>query len=264
MSNVVAHAEALWTASATRVPIAPLTSVDRDLTVADAYAIQLANVDRALADGRRIVGHKVGLTSKAMQEMLGVDEPDFGVLLDDMVVEDGATVPFGRLLQPRIEAEIGFRLGRDLEGGGVSTADALAAIDAAVPALEIIDSRIADWKIRLVDTIADNGSSAMAVLGSTFTPIDGVDLRLIGVVLERNGALVEHGVGAAALGHPAACVAWLANKLAEFGQSLRAGQIVLPGALHRAVSVAPGDHYRAEYSVLGSVDVRFAGAATDS
>jgi 2-keto-4-pentenoate hydratase len=263
MSKIVAHAEALWIAAATGVPIAPLTGVDADLTVADAYAIQLANVDRALADGRRVVGHKVGLTSKAMQEMLGVDEPDFGVLLDDMVVSDGATVPLGQLLQPRIEAEIGFRLGHDLEGGGVSTADALAAIDAAVPALEIIDSRIADWKIRLVDTVADNGSSAMAVLGSTFTPVDDLDLRLIGVVLERNGSLVEHGVGAAALGHPAACVAWLANKLAEFGQSLRAGQIVLPGALHRAVPVAPGDHFRAEYSTIGTVDVRFAARTDD-
>lgn len=256
--SVERHSRALWEAARTGTAIGPLTTSEPGLTITDAYSIQLANVERALGQGRRIVGHKVGLTSKAMQEMLGVDEPDFGVLLDDMVVDDGAVIPLGRLMQPRVEAEIGFRLGRELSGPGATTADALGAIDSAVASLEVIDSRIADWKIRLVDTVADNGSSAMAVLGSTFTPIGGLDLRLVGVIVERNGVVVEHGVGAAALGHPAGCVAWLANKLVEFGQTLHAGQIVLPGALHRAIPVAPGDIVRAEFAVLGAVSVRFA------
>ena len=254
------HAAALRTASTERHAIEPLTATDSDLTVADAYAIQLANVDRLLGSGRRIVGHKVGLTSKAMQNMLGVHEPDFGVLLDDMVVEDGADIPVTRLLQPKVESEIGLWLGEDLAGPGVTTETALRAIASAVPALEIIDSRIAEWRIGLVDTIADNGSSGMVVVGSTPTPIEGLDLRLIGCVLERNGEFVDCGVGAAALGHPAACVAWLANKLSEFGESLRAGQLVMPGAVHGAVPVERGDTVRAEFAQLGTVSARFVGA----
>jgi len=255
--DVARHADALWDAASSRIAIKPLTLDNPELSIADAYAIQLANVDRAVAGGRRIVGHKVGLTSKAMQEMLGVDEPDFGVLLDDMVLPDDSTVAPGRLLQPRVEAEIAFRLGRDLHGPGVSTEDALAAIEVAIPSLEIIDSRIADWQIRLADTIADNGSSAMVVLGADETPVQDLDLRLIGAIVEHNGALVEHGVGAAVLGHPARCVAWLANKLAEFDQGLFAGQIVMPGAVHRAVTVAPGDVVRAVFDRLGPVTVHF-------
>lgn len=251
------HADLLWKASESGTPIDPLTETDPGLTVEDAYAIQLRNVARAVDGGRRVVGMKVGLTSKAMQEMLGVSEPDFGTLLDDMVLDDGAEVSVGRMLQPRVEAEIGLVLGRDLAGPGVTTYDAVRAISVAVPALEIIDSRVRDWKIRLVDTVADNGSSALAVLGGTHTPIAGIDLRLVGGVLEVGGVVVEQGTGAAALGHPAACVAWLANKLAEFGQTLTAGQVVLPGAVHRAVNVKPGDVVRAEFAGLGSVRARF-------
>jgi 2-keto-4-pentenoate hydratase len=255
---VARHADALWQAASTGTPIPPLTATDPELTVEEAYAVQRANVERALAEGARIAGHKVGLTSKAMQEMLGVDEPDFGVLLEDMVLADGAMVPAGRLLQTRVESEIGFRLGGDLSGPGVTTDAALGAIDAAAPALEIIDSRVADWKITLPDTIADNGSSGLAVFGGTWTPVDAVDLPAVEVVLTRNGEPVEQGVGAAALGHPAACVAWLANKLAEFGEHLPAGMLILPGAVHRAVTVAPGDVFHADFTGLGSVTVHFA------
>jgi 2-keto-4-pentenoate hydratase len=249
--------DALRDANRTRIAIAPLTESDPDLTVDDAYAIQLHNIDRAVADGHRILGHKVGLTSRAMQEMLGVHEPDFGVLLDDMVLPDGAEVSLRDLVHPRVEAEIGLRLAEDLRGPGVTIDRALAALDVAMPALEIIDSRIADWRIGLVDTIADNGSSARAVFGTKSVPAADLDLRLVGAVLERNGELVEHGVGAAALGHPAACVAWLANKLAGFDQTLRAGELILPGAVHRAIDVVAGDVVRAELAGLGTVTVRF-------
>jgi len=253
------HADALRQAATTGKPVPPLTDDDPDLSVADAYAIQLANIERAVAEGRAVIGHKVGLTSKAMQEMLGVGEPDFGVLTDDMLVRDGGTVDVGSLLQPRIEAEIALVLGRDLRGPDCTEADALAAVEYAVPALEIIDSRIADWRIRLADTVADNGSSARFVLGATRTPIQGIDLRLVGMLISQNGNMVDSGIGAAALGHPARCVAWLANKLAEFGTGLESGHVIMPGALHRAVDAAPGDEFVAEFSQLGSVRVTFTG-----
>ena len=257
VARLAAHAQSLRNAIASGKAIAPLTDDDPDLTVADAYAIQLANVEQVLTDGHRVLGHKVGLTSRAMQEMLGVDEPDFGVLTDDMIVDDGASVDLATLIQPRVEAEIGLVLAHDLAGPGVTTAEALYAVGFAVPALEIIDSRIADWRIRLADTIADNGSSARFVLGSQQSAVNGIDLRLVGMAISRNGTIIDSGAGAAVLGHPARCVAWLANKLAEFDTGLRAGQIVMPGALHRAVDIAPGDVFLAEYSQLGAVRVRF-------
>jgi 2-keto-4-pentenoate hydratase len=261
-SEIARHADALWEASESRVPIEPLTTTAPQLDVADAYAIQLANVERALAAGRSIAGHKVGLTSKAMQEMLGVDEPDFGVLLDDMVLGDGAVISTSRLVRPRVEAEIAFRLARDLEGPDVTTEAALGALAVAIPALEIIDSRIADWRIRLVDTVADNGSSALVVLGGTETPVTDVDLPAVEVAVEHNGDVVERGTGAAVLGHPAACVAWLANKLSEFGQVLHAGQIIMPGAVHRAFDVGATDVVRARFTGLGDVTARFAEGVT--
>lgn len=245
-------------AQESRQPIKPLSTAVSDLSVADAYAIQTANIERQLAAGRRIRGRKIGLTSRPMQELLGVDEPDFGVLLDDMFVEDGDEIALDGLLQPRIEAEIAFVMGRDLAGPGVTTSDALTSVAGAQPALEIVDSRVADWKIKLVDTIADNASSARVVLGGKLTAVTDLDLRLIGVVVSRNGELVETGAGAAALGNPARCLAWLANKLAEFGQSLHEGDVILPGALHKMVAVAPGDTFRAEFGRLGAVTARFA------
>jgi 2-keto-4-pentenoate hydratase len=261
-ARLEAHAEALRRAAATGKPVAPLTDVDPDLTVADAYAIQLANVEHRLASGRRIVGHKVGLTSRAMQEMLGVDEPDFGALTDDMLVEDGATLDLREMVHPRIEAEIGLILRDDLRGPGVTTVQALSAIGWAIPALEIIDTRIEDWRIQLADTIADNGSCGKFVLGSQRTPVDGLDLRLVGMAFSRNGTVIDAGAGAAALGHPARCVAWLANKLAEFDVGLEAGEMLLPGALHRAYDAEPGTVFLAEYSQLGRVSVEFVDSGT--
>jgi len=250
-------ASELAEAERTCVPIAPLTERNPDLSVADAYAVQLRNIDRRIADGRRLLGRKVGLTSLAMQRQLGVDEPDFGVLLDDMVVEEGDAIAPGTLIAPRVEAEIAFVMDRDLEGPGVDSAVALRAVAGALPALEIIDSRVADWKIKLPDTIADNASSGRYVLGARLTPVDRVDLRLCGAVVTSNGMLADTGAGAAVLGNPIRCVAWLANKLGEFGAGLRAGDVVLAGAIHAALAVEPGDVIRAEFAHLGSVTTRF-------
>ena len=250
-------AEALAGAERDRRPIPPLTDAHPGLTVEDAYAIQSLNIERRMADGRLVRGRKVGLTSAPMQRLLGVDEPDFGVLLDDMFVEDGDEIPMEQLLQPRAEAEVAFVMGDDLTGPGVTTSNALAAIEGALPALEIVDSRVADWRIKLADTIADNASSGRVVIGGRLTPVTELDLRLVGVVVSRNGRMIDTGAGAAALGNPARCVAWLANKLATFGAGLRAGDVVIPGAVHRMVPVEPGDVFRAEFAHLGAVTVRF-------
>lgn len=250
-------AEALWTAEQDRVPIPPLTDEHPDLTVEDAYAIQTINVERRVGEGRLIRGRKVGLTSAPMQQLLGVNEPDFGVLLDDMFTEDGDAIPLDTMLQPRVEAELAFIMGDDLAGPGVTTSNALAAIEGALPAIEIVDSRVTDWKIKLADTIADNASSGRLVVGGNLTPVTGLDLRLVGVAVSRNGRVVDTGAGAAALGNPARCVAWLANKLAAFGTALHAGDIVLPGAVHKMIAVEPGDVFRAEFAHLGAVTVRF-------
>jgi 2-keto-4-pentenoate hydratase len=239
-----------------RVAIDP-PALAAKLTIADAYRVQLINVERRVAAGRRIVGGKVGLTSLAMQKMMGVDEPDFGHLFDDMILQSGEECAVGALLIPRVEPEIAFVLSRELRGPGVTRADVLAAAEYVTPALEIIDTRIRDWKITLADTIADNASSGRVVLGSGRTPPAKYDLASIGMKLEKNGALIEEGVGSAVLGHPAEPVAWLANKFAEFGQSLAAGSIVIPGALCRAVPVAAGDAIAASFGALGSVSVRF-------
>jgi len=250
-------AEELALAEATQRPIAPLSATYPDMEIADAYAIQAHNIRRRVADGASVRGRKVGLTGLAMQRMLGVDETDYGVLLDDMFVEEGDAVPSSTLIAPRIEAEIAFLMGEDLAGPGVTVATALTAIAGAMPALELIDSRIADWKIGLVDTVADNASSARVVVGGHMVDPRALDLRLTGMVFERNGEVVETGAGAAVLGNPIRCVAWLANKLAEFGEGLRAGDVVLAGALHRAVEVAPGDVFCARFDRLGSVTTRF-------
>jgi 2-keto-4-pentenoate hydratase len=254
---VTALADALWDAERGGVPIEPLTDQHSDLVIDDAYAIQTHNIDRRVAEGARIGGRKIGLTSRGMQEMLGVNEPDFGVLLDDMFVEDGDEIPLSSMLQPRVEAEMAFVMETDLAGPGVSTATALAAIGGVLPAVEVVDSRIADWRIKLVDTVADNASSGRIVIGGRVRKVDDLDLRLIGMALSRNGEVIDTGAGAAALGNPARCVAWLANKLGAFGAKLRAGDVVLPGAVHRMVAVTPGDVFRAEFASLGAVTTRF-------
>jgi 2-keto-4-pentenoate hydratase len=254
-------AEELFQANATAVPIDPLTARHPDLDIEDAYAIQKRVIERRVADGARIVGRKIGLTSRPMQQMLGVDEPDYGVLLDDMMVEDGDVIDLTRMSQPRVEAELAFVMERELVGPGVTTANALTAVAGALPAIEVVDSRVADWKIKLVDTVADNASSGLLVLGGRLRKVTELDLRLVGVAVSRNGVVIDTGAGAAALGNPARCVAWLANKLATFGDQLRAGDVVLPGAVHRMVPVEPGDVFRAEFAHLGAVTARFSNGA---
>ena len=254
-------ADELWEADRTARPVEPLTDRYPDLDISDAYAIQTINTRRRLDAGARLIGRKVGLTSMPMQLLLGVDEPDYGVLLDDMVVEDGDEIALSRLVQPRVEAEMAFVMERELVGPGVTTANALAAIAGVLPAIEVVDSRVADWRIKLVDTVADNASSGLIVTGGSLRKVDDLDLRLLGVVVTRRGELLDTGAGAAALGNPARCVAWLANKLAAFGDSLRPGDVVLPGAVHKMVPVVPGDFFRADFAHLGAVTVRFSNAA---
>jgi 2-keto-4-pentenoate hydratase len=252
-----AHAAALREAELTCRPIEPLTDALPRLTITDSYAIQELNIRRRLAEGRVLRGRKIGLTSRAMQTLLGVGEPDFGALLDDMFVEEGESVATDTLIQPKAEAEVAFILGEDLAGPGATTVDVLRAIDAAVGAIEVVDSRIADWRITIADTIADNASSGRVVLGTRLVPAHRLDLRLVGMGIWRNGELADSGAGVAALGNPARCVAWLANTLGVLGDGLRAGDVVMSGALHRAFDVVHGDIVRAEFDRLGSVSVRF-------
>ena len=249
-------ADVLYKAARTRTPIPPLTDTHPDMTVADAYAIQSALCERLLADGDRVVGYKLGLTSAPMQQMFGVNEPDFAPVLASGVVDDGAAVDCGRFIQPKAEAEIALVLDRPLAGPGVTTLEAARAVAGAVAAIEIVDSRIEDWKIKLPDTIADMASSGAVVLASRVVPLDEIDVRLVGMAVTRNGQLAGTGAGAAALGNPVAAVAWLANTLAPYGVTLEAGRFVMTGALHAAFPAAPGDVVRAEFDRLGSVTVR--------
>jgi 2-keto-4-pentenoate hydratase len=253
----LAAADALFAAERDRAPIEPLTATWPAIDVTDAYEIQLVNVRRKVADGALVRGHKVGLSARAMQQMMGVNEPDYGHLLDTMFVFEGDRVPAGELCFPRVEVEVAFVLGDRLAGPGVSAADVLRATEFVLPAIEIIDSRIDRWRIKLPDTIADNASSARVVLGGRATPPSEVDLRLIGAVLRKNGEIVETGASGAVLGNPATAVAWLANKVHAFGVTLEPGHVVLPGSCTRAVDVAPGDVIRADFDQLGHVSVVF-------
>lgn len=239
------------------VPCAPVRDLFADGDVDAAYAVQDHNTRHWEAAGRRVVGYKIGLTSKVVQTQLGVDQPDFGVLFADMAALDGDVLSWGQVLQPRAEAEVAFVLGRDLDRPDATAAEVMAAIDHALPAIEIVGSRIADWNIRIVDTVADNGSSGAYVLGTTPQRIADVDLRLCGMVLWRRGEPVSVGAGAACLGHPLNAAAWLARKMAAAARPLRAGDVILSGALGPMVAALPGDRLCAEIAGLGSVRIGF-------
>lgn len=254
----VEAAERLLAAYETREPIDPLTATYDGMGLDDAYAIQLHQLDRFAEHGRTVKGHKVGLTSMAMQRLLGVSEPDYGHLLDDFFYLEHLAIPTDRFIQARVEPEVAFVLKRDLRGPGVTAHEALAAIDFVLPALEIVDSRIRDWKIGLLDTIADNASSGAVVLGSTPTAVSDVDLRRGGAVLHRNGQVVGTGAGGAVLGSPLNSLVWLANTVGARGVTLEAGQVVLPGAVCAMVPVVAGDTFTATFAGLGSVTARFA------
>lgn len=251
------RAGALHRALRTRTPIPPLTEGEPELTAVDGYLTQQEFVQMLLADGDSIVGWKLGLTSKPMQDMLGINEPDYAPQFTSQVIDDGATIPVSDYIQPKVEAEIAVILGRSLRGPGVSLLDAARAVEGAVAAIELVDSRIQDWKIRLPDTIADLASAGSTILGARVVPVD-FDLRLTGMVMWRNGSIAATGAGAAALGNPVATVAWLANTLAPYDVTLEAGMFVMTGALHAAFDVAAGDVIRADFDRLGSVRARFA------
>ena len=248
---------ALRKAETSRKPIPPLAARWAKLEVADAYSIQRANIEHRLDEGASIRGHKVGLSSRAMQEMMGVHEPDYGHLLDDMFVFEGDRVTVDDLIQPRVEIEIAFVLGAALPTRGCNAADVIRATDFVLPAIEIIDSRIADWQIGIVDTIADNASSARVVLGGNPIRLEDVDVRGIGASLQLDGEIVETGTAAAVLGNPITSVAWLAQTIGRFDVSLEPGHVVLPGSCTRAVAVHTGQAVRADFDRLGSVDVSF-------
>jgi len=225
--------------------------------VATGYAIQEVNTDHWLAAGRRAVGRKIGLTSAAIQQQLGVDQPDYGMLFADMVYGDSEPAPADAVLQGRAEAEVAFVLGRDLTMERPSPAEVMAAIDHALPAIEVAGSRVADWNIRILDTVADNASSGIFFLGSTPARLADLDLRRCGMALTRRGDPVSTGAGAACMGNPLTAAVWLARKMVQVGRPLAAGDIVLSGALGPMVSVAPGDVLEARISGLGSVRAVF-------
>jgi len=258
LTDVPGKARALYEARRTRQAIAPFTDADPDLGMADGYAVQQELTRLLLADGDRIVGYKVGLTSKPMQQMIGVDQPDYGPVLASTVYADGDIVSVGSFIQPRLEAEIAFVLGSPLAGPGVSVLDASRAIAGMTAAVEIVDSRFADWRIKLADTVADLASNGAVAVSSRLVPLEGLDPRLIGMVLTRRGELVDTGAGAAALGDPVKVVAWLANTLGELGTKLEAGHLIMTGALHAAVPMLAGDVFRADFDRLGPLTVRVA------
>jgi 2-keto-4-pentenoate hydratase len=250
-------AAALAAAERDQRPIPPLRETWPDLDVVDAYEIQLLNIRQRVAHGAEVRGHKVGLSSRAMQEMMGVDEPDYGHLLSDMAVAESRPVSAGRYCYPRVEVEVGVVLGATLPGAGCTEDDVLRATEAVAPAIELIDSRIRDWDIRIGDTIADNASSAGFVLGPERVKPGDLDLRGIEATLTRNGEQVAAGRSDAVLGNPVTAVAWLARKVADFGVTLEAGHVILPGSVHRAIDVRPGDDFEAVLDGLGTVRLSF-------
>ena len=256
-----AIALALHEAEQKQAPIATLSETYPSLTLEQAYAIQNEWQRIKLPGGSQsawLVGHKIGLTSLAMQQQLGVDQPDYGFLLDTMVVQSESTLARNSFIAPRIEPEIAFWLAKDVQGPGVTAATVLAATRGVSAALELVDSRIVGWRIKLVDTIADNASSSRVIVSEQVIALDQLDLADESVTLWRNSEIAGKGNGAAVLGHPAEAVAWLANKLAEFGVGLKAGQIILPGAMCAAATVNTGETYRADFTHLGHVSIRFA------
>ncbi|MCZ2133997.1 MAG: 2-oxopent-4-enoate hydratase [Burkholderiales bacterium] len=240
-----------------RRTLEPLSSRHTDITVDDAYAIQQCMLEHRLRAGERVIGKKIGVTSKAVMNMLGVFQPDFGWLTDGMLYNEGEAVPMDRLIQPKAEGEIAFVLKRTLRGPGVSVADVLSATEGVMVCFEIVDSRIRDWKIKIQDTVADNASCGVFVLGDRLVDVRDVDLTTCGMVLEKNGEIVATGAGAAALGHPANAVAWLANTLGSHGIALEAGEVVLSGSLGIMVPVSTGDNLRVTIGGIGGCSVRF-------
>jgi 2-keto-4-pentenoate hydratase len=257
MMTIEAEVARLLRAAYRGPPLAPLRDYLDPNDISGAYAVQAANTLHWEAQGRRIVGRKIGLTAKAVQTQLGVDQPDFGVLFDDMEIPDGGILCASKVLQPKIEAEVAFLVGSAIPNQDVTREEVAASLSSAMVAIEIVDSRIADWRITFADTVADNGSSAFFTLGRNRRALAGLDLWTCGMAMEVNGEVASLGAGAACLGHPLNAVTWLARTLAERGAPLRAGDVVLSGALGPMVALAPGDTVRATIGGLGSVQFTY-------
>lgn len=249
--------EMLYKAQKDRVPIEAVSEIDNEVTVEDAYDIQLINVKRSLEDGEIISGKKIGLTSKGMQELLGITEPDYGHLYSSTEVKNDGTIDMNTVIRPKVEGEVAFVLKEDLEGPGVTLEDVYKATDYVCASIEIVDSRIIDWKIKLVDTIADNGSSCLYVLGDKKVKLDNISLPDLEMTLYRNGNAVNTGTGKEVLGNPAKSVVWLANKLCEYGVSLKKGEVILSGAFTASPEAFKGDVFECVFSKLGNVRIEF-------
>ena len=252
-----ALAAMLRKAEADRAPCPPLRLQVPDAGPADAYCVQAINTAHALSEGRRLAGRKIGLTARSVQVQLGVDQPDYGMLFADMILGDAEPIACGRVLQPKVEVEVALVLEHDLAMERPTVTDVIRATAYALPAIEVVGSRIAGWDIRIFDTIADNASSGLVVLGGPPRRLEGLDLRMCGMTLERRGEPVSTGAGAACLGSPLTAAAWLAAKMVEVGQPLKAGDLVMTGALGPMVAVEPGDVLQGRISGLGSVRAVF-------
>ena len=257
--KITAYGDELYEAWLACCPVRPLLEREPDITIEDAYQIQERFVARRVQAGERIIGKKIGATSKPVQDFLGVYQPDFGMLLSGMVYQEGDTIDLVTLIQPKAEAELAFVLRADLKGPGITAMDVIRATDYVLPCFEIVDSRITDWKIKIQDTVADNASCGVYVLGKTKGDPRKLDITLAGMVLEKNGELFSTGVGAAVQGSPANAVAWLANTLGELGIPFKAGEIILSGSQSALVPVVDGDELVCTVGGLGTCSVKFSG-----
>lgn len=252
------YGDELYAAMREKRTVAPLTAREPDITIDDAYRISQHMCERRVADGEKVIGKKTGVTGLPVQRMLDVHQPDFGFLTDAMKFDDGCDMPIGeRLIQPRAEGEIAFILDFDLVGPGVTADDVLKATRFVVPCFEIVDSRIEDWKIKIEDTVADNASSGLFLLGTDRVSPHGIDFYTVGMVVEKNGEVLSTGAGAAALSSPLNCVAWLANTLGKYDIPLRAGEVILSGSLVPLEPVVPGDEMKVTIGGIGSASVKF-------
>nr|ABB13580.1 CnbE [Comamonas testosteroni CNB-1] len=256
-SKIQHYGDELYQSLLDRQPVAPLTDREADITIEDAYQIQLRMIQRRLDAGERVVGKKIGVTSKVVMDMLKVNQPDFGHLLSGMVYNEGQPIPVSSMIAPKAEAEVAFILARDLEGPGVTAADVLRATDCVMPCFEIVDSRIKDWKIKIQDTVADNASCGVLTLGGLRKSPRDLDLALAGMVLEKNGEIISTSCGASVQGSPVNAVAWLANTLGRLGIGLKAGDIILSGSQSPLVPVVAGDSLYCSVGGLGGTSVRF-------
>ncbi len=256
-SKIEKYGDELYEALVNRKAVAPLTDREADITIEDAYQIQQRMIQRRLDTGETIIGKKIGVTSKVVMDMLKVNQPDFGMMTSGMVFNEGEAIDTSTMIAPRAEAEVAFVLKSDLMGPGVTAADVLRATDCVLPCFEIVDSRIQDWKIKIQDTVADNASCGVLVLGGRRKSPRDIDLALAGMVLEKNGELISTSTGAAVQGSPVNAVAWLANTLGRLGIPLKAGEVILSGSQSPLVPVKAGDSLVCSVGGLGSTSVRF-------